>query len=126
MSELSIQEYTVKMRERYSRMTGRKAKSKLLDEFVKITGWDRKHANKVILGIKRKSGPKGKRGAPKIYGNSLIEVLKKCWLCMDQPCGKRMKDTLPIWVEFLNYFVYDWLKEKGIEWAPSKSADIVK
>ncbi len=89
MSEPSIQEYTVKMRERYSRMTERKAKSKLLDEFVKITGWDRKHANKVILGIKRKSGPKGKRGAPKIYGNSLIEVLKKCWLCMDQPCGKR-------------------------------------
>ncbi len=65
------------MRERYSRMTGRKAKSKLLDEFVKIIGWDRKHANKVILGIKRKFGPKGKRGAPKIYGNSLIEVLKK-------------------------------------------------
>ncbi len=101
MSEQTTQEYTLMMRERYSRMTGRKAKSKLLDEFVKSTEWDRKHANKVLLGIKRKSGTKGNRGAPKIYSDSLIMVLKECWLCMDQPCGKRMKDTLPIWVEFL-------------------------
>jgi hypothetical protein len=101
MSEQTTQEYTLMMRERYSRMTGRKAKSKLLDEFVKSTEWDRKHANKVLLGIKRKSGTKGNRGAPKTYSDSLIMVLKECWLCMDQPCGKRMKDTLPIWVEFL-------------------------
>jgi hypothetical protein len=101
MSEKSTQEYTEKMRERYSRMTGRKAKSTLLDEFVRITEWDRKHANKVILGIKRKSGTRGKRGAPKVYDESLITVLKECWLCMDQPCGKRMKDALPLWVKFL-------------------------
>jgi hypothetical protein len=101
MSEKTTEEYTVKMRERYSRMKGRKAKSKLLDEFVKMTGWERKHANKVILGHKRKSGSQGKRGAPKQYNDSVIEVLKNCWLCMDQPCGKRMKDMLPIWVEYL-------------------------
>lgn len=35
-----------------------------LDEFIKITGWDRKHANKVLLGPRRRQGRRGKRGAP--------------------------------------------------------------
>jgi hypothetical protein len=50
MSETSIEEYTEKMCGRYARLTGKKARSRLLDEFVEITGWDRKHANKVLLG----------------------------------------------------------------------------
>jgi hypothetical protein len=54
MSEKSIEEYTIKMRERHTRMTGRRGKTKLLDEFVEVTGWERKHANKLILGQKRK------------------------------------------------------------------------
>ncbi len=46
MSETSTEEYTKKMRARYGRLTGRKARGKVLDEFVEITGWDRKHANR--------------------------------------------------------------------------------
>lgn len=102
MSEKSIEEYTITMRERYARMTGRRAKTKLLNEFVTVTGWDRKHANKVILGLKRKTGSKGQRGAPKQYEQVTVEALKKCWLVMDQPCGKRMKDALPLWTPHLN------------------------
>lgn len=101
MSEKSTEEYTLQMRERYARIPGRRAKTKLLDEFVEITGWERKHANKVILGQKRKSGTKGKRGAPAQYNKATIDALKNCWLVMDQPCGKRMKDMLPIWVPYL-------------------------
>ena len=55
MSEKSIEEYTSQMRARYARMTGRKARGKLLDEFVEVTGWERKHANKVLLGRRRRS-----------------------------------------------------------------------
>lgn len=98
MSEKSIEEYTEKMRERYARMTGRRARSKMLDEFIAVTGWERKHANKVLLGHKRKSGTRGQRGAPKQYEQATIDTLKHCWLWMDQPCGKRMKDMLPIWL----------------------------
>jgi hypothetical protein len=66
MSETSIEEYTEKMRARYARMTGWKDRGKVLDEFVEMTGWHRKHANKVLLGIKRRSkGRRGKRGAPR-------------------------------------------------------------
>ena len=102
MSETSIEEYTEKMRGRYVRMTGRKARGRLLDELIEITGWDRKHANKVLLGRRRRKGRRGKRGAPTRYGNDLAEALKTCWLAMEQPCGKRMKDMLPLWAGHLD------------------------
>jgi hypothetical protein len=78
MSETSIEEYTKKMRDRYGRMTGRKARGKLLDEFIEITGWDRKHANKVLLGTRRRKGHRGKRGARRRYGADLLAALKTC------------------------------------------------
>lgn len=103
MSEQSIAEYTEKMRERYSRMRGKRARTRLLNEFVAVTRWERKHANKVLLGQKRKNGGRrGKRGAPEKYGGEVAQALKQCWLSMDQPCGKRMKDMLPLWVEHMD------------------------
>ncbi len=71
MSETSIEEYTKKMRARHGRMTGRKARSRLLDEFVEMTGCDRKHANKVLLGKWRRKGRRGKRGALANMGATL-------------------------------------------------------
>ena len=103
MSENSIEEYTEKMRERYARMTGKRARSKIIDEFTAVTGWGRKHTNKVLLGIKRRSkGRRGKRGAPSRYGAEFLAYLKTCWLAMEQPCGKRMKDMLPLWTPHLD------------------------
>ena len=79
-------------------MTGKKARSTLLSEFSEVTGWERKHANKVLLGSRRKrKGRRGKRGAPRKYGAEISKALKTCWLAMEQPCGKRMKDMLPLW-----------------------------
>lgn len=101
MSEKSIEEYTSKMRSRYARMKGKLARGKLLDEFIEITGWERKHANKVLLGRRRRQGRRGRRGAPRRYGKEVVEALKTCWLAMEQPCGKRMKDMLPLWVKHL-------------------------
>lgn len=103
MSEKSIEEYTKKMRGRYARMTGKLARGKLLDEFSEVTGWERKHANKVLLCRRRKTkGRRGKRGAPRKYGPDILGALKTCWLAMEQPCGKRMKDMLPLWSRHLD------------------------
>jgi hypothetical protein len=60
MSESSIKEYTEKMRGRYGGKRGRKARSRLLDEFVEMTGWERKHANKVLLGKRCSKVRRGK------------------------------------------------------------------
>lgn len=101
MSESSIEEYTLRMQARYARRRSKQARSRLLDEYVAVTGRERKHANKVLLGQKRSPGTKKRRGAPRRYGEELVSVLKRCWLAMDQPCGKRMKDMLPLWIDHL-------------------------
>ena len=41
MSKKSIDEYTEKLRGHYSRMTGRQAKGKLLDDYIAVTGFQR-------------------------------------------------------------------------------------
>lgn len=98
MSESSTREYTEKMRGRYGRMTGKAARSRLLDEYVAVTGFERKYAIKVLGGSRRAAGASRRRGAPKRYDAATVDRLRELWLVMEQPCGKRMKDMLPLWL----------------------------
>ena len=63
-------------------MTGRKARGKLLNEFIEVTGWERKHANKVLLGIKRKQGKarQGKARQGKARQTGFSEALRSEYL----------------------------------------------
>lgn len=99
MSQESTSEYTAKIRERYGRMTGKQARSRLLDEYTQVTGFERKYAIKVLRGHRRKSKEaQQSKGAPTRYSEDLTHPLKELWFWMDQPCGKRMKDMLPLWL----------------------------
>jgi len=62
MSKKSIDEYTEKIHERYARMTGRRAKGVLLDEYIVNTGFERKYATKALGGSRRKGSGKSQRG----------------------------------------------------------------
>ena len=118
MSEKSIKEYTEKIRERYGGMTGKQARSRLLDEYTQVTGFERKHANKVLRGQRRGGAKPGRRGAPVRYGGEVREALKVCWLAMEQPCGKRLKDALPLWAGFLEG-VDEEVREKLLAISPA-------
>ena len=80
MSETNIEQYTEKIWETYTRMKGKKSRDELLDELIVITGWERKHANKVLLGLKCSRRWRARREAPPQYGVVMIEFLKICWL----------------------------------------------
>jgi len=85
----SREDYTRVMRGRYARHTGKPARSKLLDEYCQTTGLERKYANQVLRGQRRR-GPSGvPRGASSRYTQSDLQVLKSLWLAAGQPCGKR-------------------------------------
>lgn len=60
-----------------------------------------------------------KAGAPRKYGTELTKVRKGCWLAMEQPCGKRIKDLLPIWSKHL-----DCLEEIRIQLGKISAASI--
>ncbi len=76
MSSKSVKEYTFKMRERYSRMTGRQAKGVLLDEFIEVTGHERKYAIKVLGGSRGPSHKASRRGCKLHFGLAVDKVLK--------------------------------------------------
>ena len=71
----SIQEYAEIMRKRYLK-ADKKEKSQILNEFVKVTGYHRKAAIRVLLRVT--SLTTGRKGHPAIYG-AILQPLKVIW-----------------------------------------------
>lgn len=79
---------------RYSE-AGRVERGRILDEFVAVTGYHRKHAMRVL-----RSGRAVSRHAPRpgrrVYGEAVREALILLWEASDRVCGKRLKALLPV------------------------------
>jgi hypothetical protein len=74
----------------------RSEKKKILDEFVKVTGFHRKHA---IRALKQASGDRAV--APprsRIYDEAVRSALTILWEAADRICGKRLKEAIPTFV----------------------------
>lgn len=98
MSEKSREEVIFSMRERYAGR-GRMGRSRLIDELCALCGYERKYAIKVLNGKRRVAGKVAKKaGSTPTYGEAERAVLKKIWLAAEQPCGKRLKPALPLWL----------------------------
>ena len=111
MSEKSRAEVLKVMRERYARR-GREARTKLLDEFCGLCGYERKYAIKLLGGKRRAEGRVcRKSGSKPTYGEAERAVLKEIWLGCEQPCGKRLKAAVPLWLP-------DYERERGALAAP--------
>lgn len=91
MGPQSIREYTASLHPRYRAAT-RPEKTRLLDEFCKITGRHRKSA---IRRLRQPPKPKrGHGGRPPRYGPELVALLIQAWEASDYPCGKRLAPFL--------------------------------
>ena len=78
---------------------GREGRSRLLDEVCELCGYERKYAIKVMGGKRAILGSGRKRGGSQaIYGVAEREVIKTIWLAAEQPCGKRLKAALEVWL----------------------------
>jgi hypothetical protein len=89
ISKQSRQELTDAIRERY-RKASKQEKARILDEFVSLTGYQRKHAIRVLGSNGEHSTverPVGKR----IYDEAVKEALIVLWEASDRICGKRLK-----------------------------------
>jgi len=78
--------------ERYH-AAGRTQKKQILDEFIKVTGYHRKHA---IRALRRTSG-KSAEPAPRsrVYDEAVHTALTILWEASDRICGKRLKEAIP-------------------------------
>lgn len=76
----------------------RQEKTRILDEFVAITGFHRKHAMRLL-----RSGPSVPKSEPRlsrrIYNDAVREALVVLWEASDRICGKRLKALIPTLIE---------------------------
>ena len=92
MSRGSVLEYAEAVRERYLK-AGKKEKSRILDEFVLVTGYHRKAAIRLLH--RDDSRRQRKRwGRRRRYGQEVVDALRKVWEASDRLCSKRLKPFL--------------------------------
>ena len=89
-------ELVVAVRERYAN-SERGEKTRILDEFVAVTGFHRKHAMRVLRGEQTTRG--APRPARRLYDEAVRDVLIVIWEASDRICGKRLKPLVPLLVE---------------------------
>ena len=88
-----------KVAERYQAAT-RTEKRRILDEFVAITGYHRKHAIR-LLNADVASKKRRKGGRRRVYDDAVLEALVVLWEASDRVCGKRLRALLPVLVPAL-------------------------
>ena len=94
LSRMAKQELLATIRDRY-RECSKKDKSRILDEFIAVTGHHRKHGIRLLGQLGSGEGaPRPVRGR-RIYDEAVIVI----WEAADRICGKRLRAALPHLVE---------------------------
>ena len=86
--------------ERYQAGTARE-KGCILDEFVALTGYHRKHAIRILNGGPAKAVRR--RAHRYVYDQAVTEALVALWEASDRVCGKRLKALLNLLVPALEH-----------------------
>ncbi|MEQ8515695.1 MAG: ISNCY family transposase, partial [Chromatocurvus sp.] len=103
--------------ERY-RSADRRSKGRVLDEFVAVTGFHRKHAMR-LLRAGRSMTVAGVRLERRIYDEAARAALVVLWEAADRLCGKRLRPLIPI--------LLDSMERHGhLDLAPDVTAQLTK
>jgi hypothetical protein len=92
MTRTSVEELGEALRPRYAK-AHRSEKSKILDEFVAVTGFHRKAAIRRLRRGRRRSGKR--RGRPRVYTPDVVAALRSVWEVCGHICSKRLAPFLP-------------------------------
>src|SRR5882762_4263667 len=77
--------------ERYH-AAGRTQKKQILDEFIKVTGYHRKHAIRALRRTSERAEPEPRS---RVYDEAVRTALTILWEASDRICGKRLKEAIP-------------------------------
>ena len=96
---MAKQELLATIRDRY-RASSKREKSRILDEFIAVTGHHRKHGIRLLgqSGDDGEQQPAAKKGR-RIYDEAVRQAVIVVWEAADRICGKRLKAALPHLVE---------------------------
>ena len=86
-------ELVAAIRERYQR-SNRTGRTAILDEFVAVTGYHRKHAVRLLTSAAERQLSSA-RAVARRYGVEVREALIVLWEASDRICSKRLKPLIP-------------------------------
>ena len=98
MSQKNKIEYFESWRVRYPSLN-RVRRSAMIDEVSDTLGWDRKHGIKVLNGKVSLGRGALKRGSEATYTEEEKRFIVEIWKRSEQPCGKLLKPTVPLWLD---------------------------
>lgn len=93
-----MHDYADAVRGRYV-AASRKAKGEMLDEFVRVTGYHRKAAIRVLSGVQKAT--EKRRGRRREYCADTGAALKELWEASDRLCSRRLQPFMPELIEVL-------------------------
>ena len=70
-------------------------RGRILDEFVAVRGFHRKHAMRVLREERRDEAARS-RADRRIYGEAVRTALVMIWEASDRLCGKRLRPLIPV------------------------------
>jgi hypothetical protein len=100
MTRGSIRELVRAIRPRYRR-AGRAEKTRILDEFVANTDYNRKYAIHLLNHGRVRQSHTERRGRKRVYTSDVTRALVKVWEICGRICSKRLHPFLPEIVEVL-------------------------
>ena len=88
------------VRARYQKGS-KKEKSKILDEFIETTGYNRSYARRILGSLKKQGRKRIRKPKQRIYDASVFYPLRTLWIAADGICGQRLKPFIPDLMEVL-------------------------
>jgi hypothetical protein len=82
--------------ERYQAATRRRERQQILSEFVRVTGYHRKHALRVL---NQAPAPQSPRPRGRLYDEAVRQALTVLWEAGDRICGKRLRALIPVLID---------------------------
>ena len=87
-------ELVTALAERYAR-SSKAERSAILDEFVAVSGYHRKHAIRLLRTVRETKAAPARR-VRRRYGAAVREALIVLWEASDRICSKRLKSLVPV------------------------------
>ena len=91
---MAMQELLATIRDRY-RASSKKDQSRILDEFIAVTGHHRKHGIRLLGKLVDDEGTTHSLRGRRIYDEAVRAAVIVIWEAADRICGKRLKAALP-------------------------------
>ena len=88
------------IRQRYQAATEGRERRQILAEFVRVTGYHRKHALRVLNQSLMALSP---RQRERLYDEAVHQALAGLWEAADRICSKRLKVLIPVLIEAMEH-----------------------